>query len=201
VLLTGFNRRFSVFARKVFDAVKNRSNPMIINYRMNAGHIPLDHWVHTEEGGGRNRGEACHVYDLFTYLTGSRAAGVVARCIDPATGYYGRSDNFVTVVKFEDGSVATLTYTALGSSEYPKERMEVFADGRVYFLDDYTRLTITGAKEKDVETRAAEKGHRDELEAFARAVREGGEWPIPLWQQAQAMEIAFEVEGQIRSKR
>ena len=32
---------------------------------MNAGYVPLDHWVHGPEGGGRNIGEACHVYDVF----------------------------------------------------------------------------------------------------------------------------------------
>ncbi|HEX7242818.1 MAG TPA: bi-domain-containing oxidoreductase [Longimicrobiaceae bacterium] len=198
VLLTGFNRRFSPFARRALEIVRERSNPMIVSYRMNAGHVPRDSWLHDEEGGGRNLGEACHVYDLFTFLTGSRVADVTARAIVPRTGHYLASDNFVATLTFEDGSVATLTYTALGSREHPKEQMEVFVDGKVLVLDDYRRLTVAGAKAAGVETRAQDKGQKAELEAFARALREGGEWPIALWEQVQTTEIGFEVERHLR---
>lgn len=197
ILLTGFNRRFSSYARRIYDVVHERTNPMILNYRMNAGYIPLNHWVHTEEGGGRNIGEACHIYDLFTYLTGSRVVSVDGRAIKPQTGYYSHKDNFVATMTFEDGSVATLTYTALGSKDYPKEQLEVFVDGKVLVMEDYKRLTISGARIKGVETKISEKGQREELEAFAKAIWEGGEWPIPLWQQAQATEISFEVENRM----
>jgi predicted dehydrogenase len=197
VLITGFNRRFSPFAQRIREVVEGRCNPMIMNYRMNAGHIPLDNWVHSEEGGGRNLGEACHIYDLFTYLVDSRVVTVSACAIAPATGYYGRRDNFVATMTFEDGSIATLTYTALGAKDYPKERMEIFVDGKVIFLDNYTRLTIAGAERKGLQTRMMEKGHREELEAFGRAIQEDGEWPIPLWQQIQATEIALRVEDRM----
>jgi predicted dehydrogenase len=170
---------------------------MILNYRMNAGYIPPDHWVHTEEGGGRNRGEACHIYDLFTYFTGSKVVKVNAQAIMPDTEYYKRNDNFVANMTFTDGSVATLTYTALGSGEYPKEQLEVFVDGRVLVLNDYKRLEVFGARGKGISSMIMEKGQRDELEAFARAIQQGGDWPIPLWQQVQATKISLEVERKI----
>lgn len=194
VLLTGFNRRFSVYAQRIAAHVAGRSNPMIMNYRMNAGYIPLDHWVHGPEGGGRNRGEACHIYDLFTFLTGAEVRNVQARAIVPSTGYYKASDNFVATLSFADGSLATLTYTALGATEYPKERLEVFFDGMVISLDDYHSLTVAGSKGKLLATRASEKGQKEELLAFARAIKGSAEWPIPLWQQLQATRISFAVE-------
>jgi predicted dehydrogenase/threonine dehydrogenase-like Zn-dependent dehydrogenase len=197
VLLTGFNRRFSRSARRIKEWVETRSNPMVINYKMNAGYIPLDHWVHTSEGGGRNRGEACHIYDLFTYLTDSKVTSVQAQAIAPTTGYYGRTDNFVALLKFEDGTVATLTYTALGPREYPKETMEIFVDGKVIVMDDYKRLTLHGGRAKGITSRITDKGQKEELEAFARCIQEGGDWPIPLWQQLQATAIAIEVESSI----
>lgn len=200
VLLTGFNRRFSPFAARLRELVAGRAGPLMVTYRMNAGHLPADHWVHTEEGGGRNLGEACHVYDLFTYLTGSRVADVSARAVVPRTAYYSRTDNFAATVGFEDGSVATLAYTALGSREHPKEQMEVFVDGKVLVLDDYRSLRVVGAKgQKGVETRVPEKGQRETLEAFGRALREGSGWPIPLWEQVQATEIALRVEEFLRA--
>jgi len=117
--------------------------------------------------------------------------------IRPATGHYRRQDNFITTITLQDGSVATLTYTALGTSDYPKERFEIFVDGKVLFLDDYKQLTITGATAKGVESAIADKGQKHELESFGRAIQEGGQWPIPLWQQLQATEISFQVEDQI----
>ena len=197
LLLTGFNRRFSCYGRKLYDLVKGRSNPMILNYRMNAGYLATDHWVHGDQGGGRNLGEACHVYDLFTHLTASRMTRLAASSIRPTTGYYSPRDNFVVSINFDDGSIGTLTYTALGSKEYPKEKLEVFFDGKVVELDDYKRLTVSGSREKGIETKMADKGQKDELIAFAQAIEQGGEWPIPLWQQIQATEIALQVEERI----
>ena len=200
ILMTGFNRRFSPYAKHIKEIVVHRSNPMILNYRMNAGYIPLDHWVHTEEGGGRNIGEACHIYDLFTYLTDAKATHIQTHAMVPKTAYYSQHDNFVTSISFSDGSVATLTYTALGSSGYPKEHLEIFVDGKVLMMEDYKKLTIHGSKAKGKENRTVDKGHKAELDVFAQAVRQGGNWPIPLWQQIQAMEIAFNVEKQISNR-
>jgi predicted dehydrogenase/threonine dehydrogenase-like Zn-dependent dehydrogenase len=197
VLLTGFNRRFSSYAQRIAARVAERSNPMILNYRMNAGYIPLDHWVHGPEGGGRNRGEACHIYDLFTFLTNAEVRDVQAHTIIPATDYYAASDNFVATLSFADGSVATLTYTALGTTDYPKEKLEVFVDGTVISLDDYRSLTVAGVKEKPHTMRIADKGQNQELLAFARAIKGLSEWPIPLWHQLQATRISFAVEGML----
>jgi predicted dehydrogenase/threonine dehydrogenase-like Zn-dependent dehydrogenase len=197
VLLTGFNRRFSRYAQQIREIVRDRRNPMIINYRMNAGYIPLDHWVHTQEGGGRNLGEACHIYDLFTFFTNSRVVTVHAATIHPQTHYYSPRDNFVVTITFEDGSLATLTYTASGAAEFPKERMEIYGDGRVVVLDDYKHLEVAGARGNTIRTATPDKGHKQELEAFAAAIQTGEAWPIPLWQQVQATEIALQVEEQL----
>ena len=198
VLLTGFNRRFSPVAQRMKQIVAGRTNPMILNYRMNAGYIPLDSWVHTAEGGGRNMGEACHIYDLFTFLTGAKVVEVTAQAIKPASGYYSHTDNFVTNLRFDDGSVGSLTYTALGSKDYPKEKLDVYVDGKVLAMDDYLELTVTGARQKGVSSRLQQKGHSEELQAFAQCIRQGGDWPIPLWEQIQATDISFQVEKFLR---
>ncbi|MGB0721614.1 MAG: bi-domain-containing oxidoreductase [Gammaproteobacteria bacterium] len=198
VLLTGFNRRFSPHARRIQSLLAGRSNPFIANYRMNAGHIPADHWVHGPEGGGRNLGEACHIYDLFTFFTGARVETVQAVPMRPATGFYRRDDNFTALLGFDDGSVCSLTYTALGSTEFPKETLEVFSDGRVLRLDDYKQTQIIGAPAKGVSTKMQDKGQRDELVAFADAVQGRSDWAIPLWQQLQATRVALDVQEQLQ---
>lgn len=197
LLLTGFNRRHSRYLQEIAKHTTARQNPMIIHYTMNAGYIPLDHWVHTEEGAGRNIGEACHIYDVFNFLTGAKAVSVSASSIQPSGAYYSAKDNFVATITYVDGSVANLIYTAVGSKDYPKETMEIFFDGKIITLDDYRSMKGYGVKLASIETKGSEKGQLEELEAFGKAIKEGHEAPISLWQQMQAMQIAFAVEAQI----
>jgi predicted dehydrogenase/threonine dehydrogenase-like Zn-dependent dehydrogenase len=194
VLLTGFNRRFSPHIMRLKQHLASRRNPMIINYRMNAGYIPLDHWVHSPEGGGRNIGEACHIYDLFTYFTEAKIEKISASSITPNNDYYSSTDNFVTTLTFEDGSIANLTYTSMGSKRFPKEQMEIFCDGTVLTLNDYREVLISGNNEKGRKSKRTEKGHHEELYEFAKTIKSGGAWPIPLWQQYQATEISLSIE-------
>ena len=83
LLMTGFNRRFSPAIARARELLAARTTPLIADYRMNAGYLPLDHWVHGPEGGGRNIGEACHIYDLFDSLVGGAEVEAVTRAVDP----------------------------------------------------------------------------------------------------------------------
>jgi len=198
VLLVGFNRRFSPAVAHIKSLLKDRSTPIVANYRMNAGFIPTSHWVHSDEGGGRNLGEACHIYDLFNYLcNGAREVAVQALAISPQSAQWRKNDNFVATIKYADGSVCTLTYTALGDKSYPKERLEVYCDGKVIVLDDYKDVSVHGSKAAGWKSSSAQKGQLQELEALAACLRGGAPWPISLSEQLQATRIAFEVERQI----
>jgi predicted dehydrogenase len=200
VLLTGYNRRFSPHARRMAEVLQQRSGPFMIDYRMNAGHIPADHWVHGPEGGGRNLGEACHIYDLFTYLSDAAVSEVSARAIVPASHHYGRTDNFVATMGFADGSVASLTYTALGHKDYPKETAELYVDGKLAALEDYKQLRVFGVRGMEIGASAQDKGLRAELVAFADGINGKG-WPVPWWQQLQVARIALAVEAQLTPAR
>jgi predicted dehydrogenase/threonine dehydrogenase-like Zn-dependent dehydrogenase len=200
VVLTGFNRRFSPALEAAREILQSRSTPMIVNYRMNAGYIPPDHWVHGPEGGGRNLGEACHIYDLFNALTNARVRSVEATAIRPTGKQWFKNDNFVATIGYEDGSVCTLTYTALGAKSHPKEQMEVFCDGKVVVMDDYKSLTVEGSQHKGWNSQSIQKGHFEELQSLSGCLHEGKEWPIPLWQQIQATEIALRVEAALREQ-
>jgi prepilin-type processing-associated H-X9-DG protein len=200
LLMTGFNRRFSPAAVRAREVLEGRTTPVIVNYRMNAGYIALDHWVHGEDGGGRNLGEACHIYDLFNFLTGAESLMIAAQAIVPASRQWKRNDNFVANISYADGSVCSLTYTALGDKTFPKESMDIFVDGRVISLDDYKQLTIFGSKQRGWKSITQEKGQLEELKSLADCLLRGKEWPIPLSQQVQATRIAFEVEQEITAE-
>jgi len=198
VLMTGFNRRFSPGIVRVKALLEGRIAPMMVNYRMNAGYLPPDHWVHGPEGGGRNIGEACHVYDLFGYLTGAQAVSIQAEGIGSKGQQWRRNDNFVATIGYGDGSVCTLTYTALGNKSYPKERMEVFCDGKVISLDDFRRVDVSGSSDRGWSSLAQDKGQLEELNALASCLRDSKPWPIALEEQFEATRISFEVENRLR---
>jgi predicted dehydrogenase len=197
LLMTGFNRRFAPPVRLAKQWLEGRRSPVIINYRMNAGFIPGDHWVHGFEGGGRNIGEACHIYDLFNFLTGSKLDVVQARSINPSAKGSFAKDNFVATLSYQDGSICTLTYTALGCKDHPKEEMEIFVDGKVISLKDFQDLRMVGVARGVWRSSNPQKGQFEELESLAAAMRTSDAWPIPLDEQVAAMEVCFEVEKQL----
>ncbi len=195
VILTGYNRRFSPHIQYIAQRLSQRREPLIINYRMNAGYLSPEHWAHGVEGGGRNIGEACHIYDLFVMLTQSHAVDIHAAAIRPAHEYYSHRDNFVATIRFEDGSICSLTYTATGYSTYPRESMEIFCEGQTLTMRDYQVTQVYAAKPSVFRTPAQEKGHKEILEAFARAVHDGQPSPILLSQQLEVMRIALAVDA------
>ena len=150
ILLTGFNRRFSPHARRIARARGvAHATRWCINYRMNAGYIPLDHWV-ARRGGRRPQHRRGVPHLRPVHLPDRRARRTTSRpsAIRPTTGHYSSQDNFAATISFDDGSVATLTYTALGSKDYPKEQLEVFVDGKVIALDDYQSLDRRPARRR-----------------------------------------------------
>lgn len=189
--LTGFNRRFSKYAQVIKKRIVERKNPLLISYRMNAGFIPPDGWVQGPIGGGRIIGEGCHILDLFTFFTDSRAESISVTQISPRTEYILRTDNVVITVKYEDGSVCTLLYTGLGHNAYGKEFCEVFCDGIVYTIDNYKILSAYGAKVPALKSAGPEKGQFEELEAFYESIKNGDGYPIPLWQLEQATRLSI----------
>jgi predicted dehydrogenase/threonine dehydrogenase-like Zn-dependent dehydrogenase len=197
MLVTGFNRRFSPAARAVRAIVAQRRGPLLVSYRVNAGALAPDHWVHGPEGGGRNVGEACHFYDLFNFIVGARWSVVHAVSIAPPSPQWRRDDNFVATLRYEDGSVCTLAYSALGSSAFPKESMDIYVDGMVLSLDDYRSLKVWGGSHKGWRGAVPDKGHTEELRAMGDALR-SGTWPIALAEQIAATRISFEVQAALR---
>jgi predicted dehydrogenase/threonine dehydrogenase-like Zn-dependent dehydrogenase len=200
LLMVGFNRRFAPATQTIREILAKRTTPIIANYRMNAGFIPPEHWVHGPEGGGRNIGEACHIYDVFNSLCGdAKEVAVNAYSIDPDSKQWNKNDNFVATIKYADGSVCTLTYTALGDKSYPKEKMEIFADGKVIVMDDYKSVAVHGGKHSGWSANAPQKGQLQELQALADTLLRGKAWPISLEAQLQATRISLAVERQIYS--
>jgi predicted dehydrogenase/threonine dehydrogenase-like Zn-dependent dehydrogenase len=197
LVMVGFNRRFSPALQMVKERTRDRRAPLMIQYRLNAGYIPLDHWVHGAHGGGRNIGEACHMYDVFRFLAGASVASISAAAIDPRGLAYNRNDNFSATLTYEDGSVATLTYTALGPKGLPKEQITVFCDGEAYVVDDFKSLTKCSDGSTLWQSGEPDKGHFEELSRFGDALATSGAPPIPFAELVETTAVALQVEDLI----
>ena len=189
--MVGFNRRFSPAARRAKEIIEGRQNPLMIFYRMNAGYLPPEHWTQTEQGGGRIIGEACHIFDLFQYLVDSPVAEVKPTHIRPQSDHILAGDNVTITMSYEDGSVATLLYTALGASDFGKEYMELYADGKILVLNDYRSLQLHGTGMKGWSALEQDKGHVDELKAFATNIQKRESGPILLSTIVETTRISF----------
>jgi predicted dehydrogenase/threonine dehydrogenase-like Zn-dependent dehydrogenase len=194
VLMTGFNRRFAPPVQYIKKILADHHEPMMISYRMNAGYLPPDHWVHGPEGGGRNIGEACHIYDLFTYLTGAEALSCSAASINRPPAGTRPNENFFATISYSDGSVATLMYTALGSKNHPKERMDIYIGCKVISLDDYRIVSIDGGRYKTWSSTLPQKGQFEELQALASVIRAPQQAPESLADQFMTTRLSFSIE-------
>jgi predicted dehydrogenase len=202
LLMVGFNRRFAPLGRKLYDFIKLRQEPLVVSYRINAGLIPLTHWVQDPiMGGGRIIGEGCHFIDFLTFLVGSPPTSVYAQAL-PDEGRY-REDNVVIVFNFSDGSVGTINYLANGDKAFPKERIEVFTGGRVATLDDFRTLEMVhqGKRQLIRTPLRQDKGHRAEWQAFSAAIIAGGPAPIPYEHLFGVTEITFSVIDALRTRK
>ncbi len=200
LLTVGFNRRFAPMARRLQGFIGPAGEPLLMLYRVNAGPVPLSHWVHDPaQGGGRIIGEGCHFIDLMTFLCGSLPVEVTAYAL-PDDGRY-RQDNVSVSLRFANGSVGTVVYQANGDRSAGKERLEVSGGGRTAILDDFRRLDefADGGRRTVRSMLRQDKGHRAEWEAFARAVATGGPPPIPYEQLFAVTSASFAAVESLRS--
>lgn len=198
-LMVGFNRRFSPFTQKLLPVLTKRSDPISVIITVNAGAIPANHWVHDPEvGGGRIVGEGCHFIDLARYLVGKPIETVSATS---TKGHSGSDvDKAIINLSFKDGSHAVVNYLANGSKKFPKERIEVFSQERVYVIENFKSLTSYGGSlsEKSVKQ---DKGHQEEVRRFLTAIEEGNETPIPILELIEVHLATFAVERSISEQK
>jgi predicted dehydrogenase/threonine dehydrogenase-like Zn-dependent dehydrogenase len=190
MVMVGFNRRFAPQVQKMHALMKGVTGPKSFVMTVNAGAIPADHWTQdAEAGGGRIIGEACHFIDLLRFLAGSRISGHQVTRMDSVT-----NDSVSISLKFEDGSMGLVHYLANGSKAFPKERLEVFAAGRVLQLDNFRKLQGFGWPGfNKMNLWRQDKGQKACAAAFVQAIKDGGLAPIPLNEIFEVARVSIEV--------
>ena len=200
IVMVGFNRRFAPLVTRMHALLASRNQPRIVLMTVNAGEIPADHWTQDRtRGGGRIIGEGCHFIDLMRFLVGHSITSFTASRIGNCDGVDVTDDKASITLNFSDGSMGTIHYLANGGKAFPKERVEVFCGNAVLQLDNYRVLRgfgWPGFGSKRLWRQ--DKGQADCAAAFARAVRETGEAPIPFDEILEVSRITIEVAEALR---
>lgn len=170
-IVIGFNRRFSPLSVKAKQLLESQIGKKIITITVNAGALPTDHWaINKKIGGGRIVGEACHFIDLMRFFIGF-----------PIESFESTSceDGTLINLKFKDGSIGSLHYLTNGSSSFPKERIEIYSNGKILQINNFRNLIGFGWKNfKFMRLWKQNKGNSECVEAFLNAIKFGTETPI-----------------------
>jgi predicted dehydrogenase/threonine dehydrogenase-like Zn-dependent dehydrogenase len=171
----GFNRRHAPFAQKMKQLLGSSDVLKNIVITVNVGKIPENNWLNdTALSGGRIIGEVCHFIDLASFFTDSTVHSV-------CTNNSGQSEEDVTVLlRFANGSAATINYFSNGSKAYDKERVELYSQGKTLILENWKRLTGYGFKGFSSSSVSQDKGHERQFKLLSGRIKNGGAALIPF---------------------
>ncbi len=192
IVMVGFNRRFAPQVQKMKQLLNCVTGAKAFVMTVNAGAVPADHWTQDPEaGGGRIIGEACHFIDLLRFLAGVPITSRQRTGMDSTT-----QDTVSLQLSFADGSIGTVHYFANGSKAFPKERLEVFASGRVLQLDNYRKLTGFGWPGfSKMNLWRQDKGHKACAKAFVEAIEGRAPVPVPFDEIVEVSRVSIELAG------
>ncbi|THB73270.1 MAG: dehydrogenase [Gammaproteobacteria bacterium] len=190
LIMVGFNRRFAPQVIKIKYLLSSVSGPKSFIMTVNAGAIPADHWTQDREiGGGRIIGEACHFIDLLRHLADCSIVEYNKCPMDSST-----NDTVSIHLKFADGSIGAIHYFANGDKSFPKERLEVFASGRILQLDNFRKLTGYGWPGfSKMKLKNQDKGQKACALAFIQSINTGASSPIPIEEILEVSRISIEL--------
>jgi polar amino acid transport system substrate-binding protein len=193
LLMVGFNRRFAPLTHRLMETFAGRTEPIAIHYRILAGRILASSPHQDPATGGRIVGELCHFADYCRMLAGAPATRLSAESLMPAGEIPHSPDNFQVMIKFADGSVATISYIASADATPGKEEITVMGSDRTAVLTDFRSLrSFVRGREREW-TAKQDKGHRDEIRLVLESVKQGKPMPIPFSELCETTALTFAV--------
>jgi len=194
-IMVCFNRRFSKYSEEVLKKTEKRKNPLMINYRVNAGYRPPSDWTQNLKiGGGRIIGEACHMIDLFNYFTKSKPKKISVSSITPKDKNYTNVDNSIITIEYQDGSICNLFYTSLGNYKMPKEYIEIYCDQEVIVINDFKEIKIMGKNGKIKTKKGFDKGLKKILNEWVSYLsNKNKDIPIKLEDSILSTKMTFDI--------
>lgn len=199
----GYNRGMAPMITMARDLLGINSHKKMIYHRIQAP-FPADIWTHDPKvGGGRIVGEGCHIFDMLCELVGQPPVMVYASggtFLDPEKVKV--PDSAIVTITFADGSVGTTLIDSAGCSGFPKEATEIYCDGRMIYINDFTSMEyygFEGHKKTSLTYDRVDKGHATEIDQFADAIFYDCESPNGIAKAARAAVISYMVNESIAS--
>lgn len=191
-VMVGFNRRFSVFSRKIKELLSKENNPTIFVYTINAGQVSRDHWIQDSKvGGGRIIGEVCHFVDLLQFLSGSRMSLISASAIPD-------SDGVLANFRMANGSIAQLNYITNGHKSVPKERLQIFSAEKYLLLDNFKSLKGRGwSGFSSLRTFRQDKGQSACIRSCVESVIRGEKPSVSIEDAFWVSELCFDIRDRV----
>ena len=174
LLMVGFNRRYAPLAVEMKNSFGETAQPVSIHYCVNVGYRSPEHWLHDpKQGGGVILGEACHQIDFCNWFISKPVKDIDIQMLKGNAGGFLSEDNVHMSLRYDDGSIAHITYLSNGSKSYATERIEIFCDNKVAVLTDFNKLEIAhGMSKKTKRYRGAgAKGHHQQINALISAIK------------------------------
>lgn len=196
LIMIGHNRRYSPHTQKIKSWLASRREPAVLSYRVNAGYVPQDHWVHSDaEGRSRIVGEMTHFIDWIAYVLNEKIISVYAKCVEKNSESMVCRDNIIVTLGLSGGSVATIIYSAMGDRSVSREYAEIFFDKKIILFRDFRESELVAQKKSEkFKTREQAMGYQQEIAAFVLALQQF-ENSIPAFElEMETMRIVFLVE-------
>jgi predicted dehydrogenase/threonine dehydrogenase-like Zn-dependent dehydrogenase len=198
LLMVGYNRRFSEPVRAIQRLFAERTEPLAMHYRVNAGFTPSTHWMQHPDQGGRLIGEGCHFVDVMQFLCGALPSSIYAVApTDNARRY--NNDNVLISITFADGSAGTIHYLANGANAVEKEYLEVFGDSKTARMWNFKKLECAVERKKSTVSFSGEKGHAAEMKALIDGFEFGTGSPVSIDSLAATSRATFAVLESLRT--
>lgn len=198
-LTVGFNRRFAILTEKAKNLLDTNS-PLNIVVNINAGFIPKESWVQNRDiGGGRIIGEACHFIDLISFITESEVKAVSMNSL----GEYPteNTDNASILLRYANGTNATIHYFSNGAKSYPKEKIEIHQSGKTLIIDNWRKLNGFGFKNFNTTRVKQDKGHQRQFDELTTALKNGNPSIIPINSIVNTTKATFAAINSLTNKR
>lgn len=194
VLMVGFNRRFAPQIQKIKGLLDGIDIPVSFNINVNAGSLGMEHWAQQKKfGGGRVVGEVCHFIDLLRYLSASPIKDWQHISMTSPS-----NDTLSINIQFENGSIGNINYFSNGPKGLPKERLEIFADNKFLYLENFQKLVGVGWQGfKKYNLWRQDKGQLGCVQAFLNACQKTHINPIPLSELFEVALVSITIQNEI----
>ena len=210
-LMIGFNRRFDPNFAKVRRMLENGQigEPHILKITSrDPGPPPVSY---LQSSGGLFLDMVIHDFDMARFIMGSEVVEVfsqAANLVDPAIGEVGDIDTAITVLKFENGAMATIDNSRKAVYGYD-QRLELFGSkGMVQIgnntLDNHLHFDESGSHGALLQHFFLERymdAYFEEIKAFVAALKANKPMPVSGHDGLMAMKIALAAGKSVKEHR